>query len=148
MSVPSPLVSLVTKRVSPEELCLPSFEVLNCWLNLVASCLDDENEIPLNVIASFSVVRFALLSNFFDSSPQLCKICLLGHGLHKISQFFPFMYMGAFLDVFIQSWQFMPGEVSLAEVVSPGHHVQYLFWYRFLMEYVVCRRDVVRCCFE
>ena len=55
-------VSLVTNRVSPEEVCLPSFDVLNCWLNLVASCLDDENEIPLKVIASFSASRFALPS--------------------------------------------------------------------------------------
>ena len=28
------LVSLVTIRVSPEEVCLPSFKVLNCWLLL------------------------------------------------------------------------------------------------------------------
>ena len=56
------LVYLVTTLVSLEEVCLPSFEVLNCWLNLVASCLDDENEIPLTVIASFSVSHFALPS--------------------------------------------------------------------------------------
>ena len=56
------LVSLVTTLVSLEEVCLPSFEVLNCWLNLVASCMDDENEIPLKVIASFSALRFALPS--------------------------------------------------------------------------------------
>ena len=56
------LVSLVTTRVSLEEVCLPSFEVLNCWLNLVASCLDDENKIPLKVIASISAWRFALPS--------------------------------------------------------------------------------------
>ena len=56
------LVSLVTTLVSLEEVCLPSFEVLNCLLNLVASCLDDENEIPLKVIASFSASRFALPS--------------------------------------------------------------------------------------
>ena len=56
------LASLVTTRVSLEEVCLPSLEVLNCWLNLVASCLDDENEIPLKVIASFSASRFALPS--------------------------------------------------------------------------------------
>ena len=55
------LVSLVTNRVSLEE-CLPSFEVLNCFLNLAASCLDDENEITLKEIASFSAVRFALPS--------------------------------------------------------------------------------------
>ena len=52
------VVSLVTNRVSLEEECLPSFEVLN----LAASCLDDENEIPLKVIDSFSAVRFALPS--------------------------------------------------------------------------------------
>ena len=56
------LVSLVTNRVSLEEECLPSSEVLNCLLSLAASCLDDENEIPLKEIASFSSVRFALPS--------------------------------------------------------------------------------------
>ena len=55
-------VSLITTLVSLEEVCLPSFEVLNCWLNLVASCLGDDNEIPLKVIASFSASRFALPS--------------------------------------------------------------------------------------
>ena len=53
-------VSPVTNRVSLEEVCLPSFDVLNCWLNLSAICLDDENELPLKVIALFSVSRFAL----------------------------------------------------------------------------------------
>ena len=34
-----------TTLVSLEEVCgMSSFEVLNCWLNLVASCLDIENE--------------------------------------------------------------------------------------------------------
>ena len=55
-------VSLVTNRVSLEEVCLPSLDVLNCWLNLAASCLDDENELPLKLIASFSTSRFALPS--------------------------------------------------------------------------------------
>ena len=62
MFMPSPMVSLVTIRVSLEEVCTSSFEVLNCWLNLVASCLDDENELPLKVIASFSASRFPLIS--------------------------------------------------------------------------------------
>ena len=55
-------VSLVTNRVALEEVGLPSFDVLNCWLNLAASCLDDEHEFPLKVIASFSASRFALPS--------------------------------------------------------------------------------------
>ena len=48
--------------VSLEEVCLPSFDVLNCWLNLVASCLDDEKENLLKVIALFSASHFALTS--------------------------------------------------------------------------------------
>ena len=56
------LVSLVPNRLSLEEECLPSFEVVNRLLNLAASCLDDENAIPLKVIASFSAVHFALPS--------------------------------------------------------------------------------------
>ena len=91
------LVSFVTNRVSLKEECLSSFEVLNCLLNLAASCLDDENKIPLKVIASFSAV------NSFDSSAQLGKICLLVHVIHKNSSFLPFMLTDAFLDVFIQS---------------------------------------------
>ena len=53
------LVSLVTIQVSLEELVCPA---LNCWLNWVASCLEDENELPLKVIGSFSVLCFALPS--------------------------------------------------------------------------------------
>ena len=62
----------------------------------MASSLDDENEIPLKVIV-------LLCHQSFDSSPQLGKICLLVHGLNKISTFLPFMYADVFLDVFIQS---------------------------------------------
>ena len=63
-------VSLVTNRVSLEEVCLPSFDVLNCWLNLAACCLDNENELPLKIITSFSASRFALPSIPFHGSPQ------------------------------------------------------------------------------
>ena len=85
------LVSLVFNRVSLEEECLSSFGVLNCLLNLAASCLDDENEIPLKEIASFSVVRFAmrsiplivlhnliisvLWSMFSTISLHFCRVC-------------------------------------------------------------------------
>ena len=50
-------MSLVTNRVSLEEVCLPSFYVLNCLLNLAARCLDDENKIPYKIIDSFSVMQ-------------------------------------------------------------------------------------------
>ena len=95
------LVSLVTNRVSLEEECLPSFQVLNCLLNLAASCLDDENEIPLKEIASFSAVCCAL-----PSIHSLVISVLWSKFSTKSLNFFPFMLTDAFLDVFIQSWQF------------------------------------------
>ena len=74
-----------------EEECLPSYEMLNCLLNLAASCLDDENEIPLKEIASFSAVLFALpsillivlhslvisvlWSMFSTKSLHFCRLC-------------------------------------------------------------------------
>ena len=88
-------VSLVTNRVSLEDVCLPIFDMVNCWLNLVASCLDDENEIPLKVIASFSASRFAL-----PSIPLIVgDICLLVQCLNRISPFLPLVCV----DVIIQS---------------------------------------------
>ena len=91
MFAPSPMVSLVTTLVSLEEVCRTSFELLNCWLYLVASYLDNENEIPLKVIGSFSASRFALPSipliiphsmvrSVFWSmvstkSPHFCRLC-------------------------------------------------------------------------
>ena len=100
-----PLGSLVTTLVSLEEVCLPSFEVLNCWLNLVASCLDDENEIPLKVIASFSASRFAL-----PSYPLIVLHSLVTSVFWSMvstkSPFLPFVHTEAVLDCFIQSWQF------------------------------------------
>ena len=110
-------VSLVTNRVSLEEVCLPSFDVLNCWLNLMAGCLNDEYEIPLKVIASFSASRFAL--------PSIPLIDL--HSLvTSVFFFFPFVCVDAVLDVIIQSWQFMQGGISFTEVISSCHHIQYL----------------------
>ena len=66
MFAPSPMVSSWFPSSLPWSLLkkyvCPALKYLNCWLNLVASCLDDENEIPLKVIASFSASRFALPS--------------------------------------------------------------------------------------
>ena len=137
------LVSLVTNRVSLEEECLPSFEVLNC-----ASCVDDENEIPLKEIASFSAVRFALPSIPLIVLHSLVISVLWSMFSTKSLYFFSFMLTDAFLDVFIQSRQFRRGAISFAEVVSSGHHIQYICWYRFLVESVSSSGDVVLCCFE
>ena len=114
------LVSLVTIRVSLEEVCLPSFEVLiDGWLNLVASCLDDDNELPLKVIASFSAVRMAL--------PSIPLIVI--HSLIR--------------SVF---WS-MVGEVG-SLLQRSSSLFTYLCWYMFLMGSVASSRDVVCCCFE
>ena len=67
------LVSLVTNRVSLEEECLPSFEVLKYLLNLAARCLDDENEIPL--IGHHSLVIYVLWSKFSTKSLNFCRLC-------------------------------------------------------------------------
>ena len=130
-------VSLVSNRVSLEEVCLPSFDMLNCWLNLVTSCLDDENEIPLKVIALFSAI------NSFNSSPQLGDISLLVQGLNIVSPFLLFVCVDVVMDVIIQSWQFRRGGISFTEAISSCHHIQYLCWYRFLVESVSSSRDVV-----
>ena len=58
-------VSLVTNRFSLEEVYLPSFDVLNCWLNLAASCLDDENELPLKVIILLRCLPHVFLCHQF-----------------------------------------------------------------------------------
>ena len=82
------LVSLVTTLGSLEEECLPSFEVLNCWLNLVASCLDDENKIPVEGTSFILCLTFCSAINSFNSSTQLGQVCLLVHGFNKVSPFF------------------------------------------------------------
>ena len=132
------LVSLVTTRVSIEEVYLPSFEVLNCWLNLVASCLDDENEIPLMVIASFSASHFALPSIPLIVLNSLVRSVFWSmvstKSLHLCTQ--------------IRFWMSLfnlgsSGGVSFTEVISSVHQVQYICWYRFLMESVTSSRDVV-----
>ena len=107
MFAPSPMVSLVTTLVSLEEVCLPSFEVLNCWLNLVASCLDDENEIPLKVIASFSASRFALPSIPLIVLHSLVTSVFWSMVSTKSLHFYLlFVHTDVVLDGFIQSWQY------------------------------------------
>ena len=144
-------VSLVTNQVSLEEVFLPSFDVLNCWLILAAICLDDATELPLKVIASFSSSRFAL-----PSIPLMFLHSLVASLFwSKVStKSLNFCLLCAVLDVIIQSWQFRRGEISFTAVITSnisagtgffygGHHIQYLRWYRFLVESVSSSRDVV-----
>ena len=135
-------VSLVTNRVSLEEVCLPSFDVLNCWLNLVASSVDVKGNSFVLCLAFCSAI------NSFNSSPRLGDICLLVQGLNKISPFLPFVCVDAVLDVIIQYWPFRRGGNSFTEVITSCHHIKYLCWYRFLVESVSSSRDVVGSCFE
>ena len=96
------LISFVTTRVSLEEVCLSSFEVLNCWLNLVARCLDDENEIALKLIASFSASRFALPLIPVIVLHILVRSVFWSMVSTKSLRFFPFVHTDTVLDVFIQ----------------------------------------------
>ena len=68
-------------------------------LNPGVICLDDENELPLKVIASFSVSMFCSAINYFNSSPQLDDICLRVQRLNKISQCMPSVCVDVVLDV-------------------------------------------------
>ena len=135
------LVSLVTTRISLEEVCPPNFEVLNCWLNLVASCLDNENEIPLKVIASFSASRFAL--------PSIPLIIL-----HSLARSVFWSVVSTVSIFFVRAHRYGSGCLysilavhvrlgTFTEVISSVHHVQYLCWYRFLMESVTFSSDVM-----
>ena len=136
-------VSLVTNRVSPEEVCLPSFDVLNCWLNLPASCLDDENELPLKVIATFSVSRFSL-----PSIPLMVLHSLVTSvfwsKVSTTSLHFTFCvrrcssrYHNSVLSGQARWDLFYGGHLVLSS------HPIYLCWYRFLVESVSSSRDVV-----
>ena len=48
-------VSLVTNWISLEEVWLPRFDALNCWLNMMASYLEDENDLSLTNSKSCSL---------------------------------------------------------------------------------------------
>ena len=78
--------------------------------------------------------------NSCDSSTQLGKIYILVYGLSIFAA-----YVHRCVSGCLYSWDIRQGGVSFAGVVSSGHHVQYLCWYMFLVEYVVFGRDVVRC---
>ena len=69
------------------------------------SCLDDENELPLKVIASFSPSHFALPSIPLIVLHSLVRSVFWSMVSTK-SPFLPFLHTDAVLDVFIQSWQF------------------------------------------
>ena len=81
-------------------------EVLNCWLNLVASCLDDENDLPLQVIASFSASRFALPSIPLIVLYSLVMSVSWSMGSTKSLHLFRMCTQMRFWMYFIQSWQF------------------------------------------
>ena len=127
------LVSLITNRISLEKECLPSFEVLNCLLNLAASCLDDENKIPLMEIASFSAVRFAL--------PSIPLIVL--HSLVISVLWSMFSTKSLNFCCLCSQMHFWMSLFSL----GCSDEVQSLLW-RLSRLAIASSRDVVRCCFE
>ena len=69
----------------------------------MASWLEDENDLLLNVLASFSASHFAV--------PSIPLIVLYSFVrsvfwsmVSTVSPFFPFVHTDAVLDVFIQTW--------------------------------------------
>ena len=91
----------------------------------MASCLDDEYEIPLKVIDSFSTVHFSL--------PSSTLIVL--HNLVRYD-FWSMVYVHRCVSGCLYSVLAVQSRfglfLTLADVVSPG----YLYWYRFLVESV------------
>ena len=119
-----------------------SVEVFKCWLNLAASYLDNENEIPLKVIASFSAVHFVMPSMYLIVLHSLLRSIFWSMVSTKSIHF-------CRLCTQMRFWISLINIGSSGEVVSPGHHgIWYLCWYRFRVESVASSRDVVRCCFE
>ena len=107
---------------------------------MMASYMDDENEIPLKMIASFSASRFAL--------PSIPLIVL--HSL--VRSVFWSMVSTKSLHVFrlctqIRFWMSLFNLGSSCEVrwglFYGGRLVQYLCRYMFLMESMTSSRDVV-----
>ena len=71
----------------------------------MTSCLDDENEIPLKVIAALSASHFALPSIPLIVLHSLVR-SVFWSMLSTKSPFLPFVRTDAVLDGFIQYWQF------------------------------------------
>ena len=136
-------VYLVTNRDSLEEVCLPSFDVLNCWLNLAESCLDHENELQLKVIASFSASRFALPSIYLMVLHSLVTYVFWSKVSTKSLNFaFCVRRCGSGCHNSVLAGQ------ARWDLFYGGHHIQYLCWYRFLVEFVSSSRDVGMWCVE
>ena len=70
------------------------------WLTTAESCLDDENELPLKVIDSFSASGFALPSILLMVL-HILVTSVFWSKVSKISQFLPFVCVDAVLDVII-----------------------------------------------
>ena len=112
------LVSPITNGLFLKEVCLPNFEMLN----LMASCLDDENEISLKAISLFSALHFALPSIPFIVLHSLVRSVFWSMVSTKSLNLFSLYTQMRFWV----AWQFRRDVVSFAEVISPGHRVQYL----------------------
>ena len=106
----------------------------------MASCLDDENELPLNVIVSFSASRFALPSIPLMILHSLVTAIFWSKVSIKYLHFLPFVYVYAVLYIIIWYWQFKRGGVSSTEVNSSIHDIPYLCWDRSLVESVTPSR--------
>ena len=139
------LASLDTYRVSCEEECMPSFDVVNCLLNLLATSFGDEVGFSLLVQNDcFILCRwFRLAINCLDSSPQLGGVCLEIHGLHELLPFGLLVCGRCSGDFIIYTFQFRRGVISLSEVIPFLRQIQDLSWHRFSVELVFSRWDVV-----
>ena len=96
--------------------------IVTCCLNLVASCLDDEDALPLKV-SSFSVWRTALLLIVLHSLVRSVFWSMVSTNT---------IYVCTQMRSLCLS---LSHAGSITDVISSGHQVQYICWYMF-MEYV------------
>ena len=122
---------------------------LKCWLNLAASCLDDENEIPLKAISSFSAVCFVL-----PSIPLIVLHSLVRYVFWSMVST-QSLHFGR-LCTYMRFWMYLFSLDSSGEVGSLLRRSSRLIitssisedTCSFPVEYVASSRDVVRYCFE
>ena len=106
--LPSPWVSIFSLLLLIKSLfrkCIyPVFVVLNCWLNLQASCLGYGKKVPLTVSDSFSAWCFALPLIPWTVLHRLFKSIYWYMVSAKSLDIFPFVCTYVFWYVIIQSW--------------------------------------------
>ena len=123
----SPSSNLKTFNIELEKLLI-KIKKENKYNNLiiivwcvVAFIMGDFN---VNSILETKITQNRFTIYFLDSSPQLCRVCLMIQRLHKLSPLLSFMFVRYSGDLIVHLWQDGRGRVSGSEVISCSHLFQ------------------------